>query len=166
MQYEFMEQNPPRDMPYRILDGYSSDGRFSFSWSAFDLWHDWCQLQKPYPWQVGDRQFYFCVPQDERVRASYDRGKVALCTSADYLELCPIAGTTIPCVCAPFPDEHSDPALCSPAYCSCDERGCDSNNSLFYAFEDLTVRGDEMVGTWKSPLGYGAQAIAFDRGEP
>lgn len=160
-----------KDMPYRILDGHVSGGRFSFSWSAYDLWHDWCAMQTPYPWQVGDRQFYFCVPQDQNARASIDRGKLALCTSAEFLELCPAVHSDthslIPCVCDTWATaKHRDAALCSPAYCHCDAKGCDLNNAISYAFVDLSVGGDEMTGTWQPPDPQSPYAIAFERGEP
>lgn len=172
-EYDQLYSGPLKGNPYRMLDGHLASGRFTFSWSAFDPWHDWCGLQTPYPWQVGDRRFYFCVPQDENARAAYDPGKVALCTSADFLKLCRNGhGDTLPCVCggtppmdAAYPDERENPALCTPAYCHCDEHSCDMNNA-FSVSEDLAVTGDQMMGTWNDNFGNGPRSVTFERSQP
>jgi hypothetical protein len=168
--------NPPVETPYRMLDGRFASGHLTFKWTAFDPWHDWCRLQTPYPWQVADRQFFFCVPQDEDERAAFDHGKVALCTSADFLKRCTDPqGARGPCVCmqnardageAEYLDERYDAALCSPAYCHCDAQGCDINGQFGGVGEDFVVAGDQMTGTWDDPFADGPFAITFERSQP
>lgn len=132
-------------VPYRILDGRFANGRLTFVWSYFDLWHDWCVLQAHYPWQVGDHAFSFCVPQDRETWATIDEGKIVLCTSADFEPLCGDNGSLWPCPCV---DGNSNPR-CSPAYCHCNARGCDADVHADYIDVELMVEGETMLGTWE-----------------
>jgi hypothetical protein len=140
----------PAGIPYRILDGHFEDGRFTFSWSKTDLWHDWCVQQTSHRWMIGDHAFAFCAPQDREQWGTLDEGMLVLCTSADFEPLC--AGGLTPCVCV-----GGDDPRCSHAYCRCDEAGCDADVLLWRFRVELSVDGDVMTGRW-----LGATAIGHD----
>jgi hypothetical protein len=145
--YTLLWSNTAGNVPYRMLDGRFENGTLTFAWAPFDLWHGWCELQKPYLWQIGERQFYFCVPQNEDARASIDEGKVTLCTSADFEPLCDDGhGGLEPCVCL-----TSDP-LCSPAFCHCTAEACDADLHFTQSPGHLTLAEGRLTGTWEIVL--------------
>jgi hypothetical protein len=145
--YSTLSFIPQARVPYRILDGSFANDRLTFSWSYLDIWHDWCALQHPYPWQIDDQRFYYCVPQDAEARSMIDEGKDILCTSADFEPLCPDEkGNLFPCICSL---DVSKPH-CSRAYCRCDSQSCDAElHALTYPV-DLTLQDGRLVGTWNS----------------
>jgi hypothetical protein len=132
------------NVPYRILDGRFENDRFTFKWSPYDLWHEWCGLQTPYRWTIGDHAFSFCVPQDRAQWEGIDEGKIVLCTSAAFEPLCTDSSeATWPCLCqtgAPNP-------RCSSNYCQCDDASCDANVRLGVHVE-LMLQGDDMTGSF------------------
>jgi hypothetical protein len=48
---------------YRLFDPVFAGGKFSFWFSPYDLWTDWCALQTPFAWYVRGETKYACVPQ-------------------------------------------------------------------------------------------------------
>ena len=137
----------PGGIPYRVLDGHFDNGRLTFAWSPYDLWHDWCALQTSYRWMVGDHAFAFCVPQDRTQWTELDEGRIVLCTSADFEPLCSSGDDLLPCPCL----EEGHPR-CTPAYCQCDDTGCDANVGWFLNQVELSVDGETMTGSWRSAL--------------
>jgi hypothetical protein len=134
-------------VPYRILDGRLESDRFTFTWSPYDLWHEWCALQTPHRWSFDDHAFSFCVPQDREEWSSIDEGKIVLCTSADFEPLCGHpSGGLVPCSCIPA---DSDPR-CSPNYCQCDDSRCDANVRAIPFYAELSLAGDVMTGAFSS----------------
>ncbi len=88
--YEQVMADMAGEARYRMLDAHFDGVTLTLAWSGYDLWHDWCQLQKSYPWEVGGHSLFFCAPQDEAGQAAIDRGKLALCTSPAFLpQSCP-----------------------------------------------------------------------------
>jgi hypothetical protein len=142
--YDEYTWNFPAGTPLRVLDGQLDGDRLTFTWSPYDLWHDWCAMQTSYRWMVGDHAFAFCVPQDRTQWTEIDEGKIVLCSSADFEPLCSTGGSLIPCPCA---GDASSPR-CSPAYCRCDDSGCGANQWLSLVQTELSVDGETMTGTW------------------
>jgi hypothetical protein len=100
-------------------------------------------LQTSHRWTFGDHAFAFCVPQDRSRWAELDEGTIVLCTSADFEPLCSLpAGDVVPCVC-----QEGGPR-CSPAFCRCDDDGCDADVEWDLIQVQLTVDGDTMTGSW------------------
>jgi hypothetical protein len=131
-----------RGVAYRVLDGVLQDGHFTFAWSPYALWQDWCALQTPFEWHVGERSFYFCVPQDPAAQAAIDTGKDRLCTSPDFGPLCrDDQGNSLPCLCT-GPDASG---RCTPAFCHCTAARCDAN-TLGLLNADLTLSNDHITG--------------------
>jgi hypothetical protein len=166
--YSSLEWNPQVGVPYRMLNGSFANNRLTFAWSYFDIWHDWCGLQHPYPWQIGDQRFYFCVPQDTQARSMIDEAKDVLCTSADFDPLCPTdAGELLPCTCVLGSDNPlgvNNPK-CSQSYCHCDSQSCDADlNSRRYQV-DLTLQDGHLVGTW-TPIGSSPVKITLQQESP
>ena len=142
--YSSLRLNPPSRVPFRMIDGLLANDRLTFSWSVIDVWHSWCQLQQPYLWQVDERQYYFCVPQDEAAQSTIPEGKIVLCTSAAFMPSCGNdQGRETPCVCT----GTSVDARCSPAYCQCDSQGCDADLRFWHMRMALTLAGEQLVGT-------------------
>jgi hypothetical protein len=133
-------QGGDNGVDYRILDGAFVDQQLTFTWSFVDLWSPWCQLQLPYPWRIQARELYFCVPQDSKEQAAFDEGKVALCRTAAFEDLCSNAdGTPTPCEC-------TDVSSCSTAVCRCDSRGCDADLIQARLQGAWTLAGDQLTG--------------------
>lgn len=131
-------------IPYRVLDGDFDGTRLRFAWSASDLWQDWCVLQKSHRWMIDDHAFSFCVPQDRALWTELDEAKIVLCTSAGFEPLCSAGGALIPCPCL----EDGNPR-CSPAYCRCDDAGCQANLRFLNRVElSLSLDGEAMTGSW------------------
>jgi hypothetical protein len=126
---------------YRLSNASIAGDQLAFEWNEHEVWRDWCAMQTPYLWQIGERTFYFCVPQDERQWSSLDLGKVVLCRSADVMELC---DGRIPCVCI----DASDP-LCSPAYCRCDAQSCGLPREIRKA--TITFNADKRTAFYTQP---------------
>lgn len=141
----FQLTNITAGVPYRILDGHLDNDRFTFVWSPFDLWHEWCALQSPHRWTIGDHAFSFCVPQDREQWSALDEGKIVLCTSADFEPLCSNPrGELLPCPCV----EVGGNPRCSPNYCQCDDARCDANVRFIQYQVELALAGDVMTGRW------------------
>ena len=105
---------------YRLANARLVGDELSFEWNGYELWRDWCAMQTPYAWQFGERTLYFCVPQDQGQWAELDLGKLALCRSAEFTDLCTDeSGRRLPCACV----DPSDP-LCSTNLCKCTAEGC------------------------------------------
>jgi hypothetical protein len=142
--YALLSGNIAGEVPYRLLDGHFDGDTLAVALAPQDLWHQWCQLQKPYPWELGGHAFFFCVAQDEAAQAGIDKGKLALCTSADFQPVCSVDGQTVePCSCL-----QGDYALCSPAYCHCDGQGCDADLHDGQRPIRLTLANGRLSGTW------------------
>jgi hypothetical protein len=142
-QYGYLAANTVPGVPYRMLDGRFESGRLTFTFSRVEIWHEWCRLQTPYPWEMGGHGFYFCAPQDAAAQASIDEGKMVLCTSADLEPLCSDGTNGLqPCSCL----DDGDPR-CSGAYCRCDSQACDADLHSGYRV-DLTLEGERLSGTW------------------
>jgi hypothetical protein len=134
------------NVPYRMLDGRFANDTLVAAWAPYDLWHDWCQLEKPYPWELGGHAFFFCVPQDEAAQTGIDKGKVALCTSGDFQPLCSDGHSGVqPCACM---QPNYDYARCGPAYCHCDSRACDADLHSGQRPIRLTLVDGHLSGTW------------------
>jgi hypothetical protein len=131
------------EVPYPLLDGRFANDALMVAWAPQDLWHEWCQLQKPYPWELGGHAFFFCAPQDEAAQAGIDKGKLALCTSADFQPLCSDGQLVKPCSCA-----HGDTALCTQAFCHCDSQTCDADLHEGQRPISLTLADGRLSGTW------------------
>ena len=133
--------------PYRALDGHFENDQLTFTWSPYDLWHEWCRLQVSYSWIIDDHAFSFCVPQDTDQWAELDEGRIVLCTSAEIQPLCSLpSGEVEPCVCLSGPAER-----CTPAMCSCDSTGCDADVHSLQFRMTLTLDGDILTGGWIGP---------------
>lgn len=124
------------DLDYRVLDGHVTGDRLTFGWSPFELWRDWCTLQRPYPWQIAGRTLFYCVPQAAEAQAAFDLGKIVLCRSADVE---PVCEDQQPCVCS----EPGNPR-CSPAVCECDAQGCDLPSRM--TFQEIVFSADRSSG--------------------
>ena len=139
-----------------------ASGRLAFTWTASTCGTTGAVCKRRIRGKSAIAASTSAFPRNEDERAAFDLGKVALCTSADFLKLCKNErGETIPCVCggnppadAGYPDERSEPALCSPAYCHCDAQSCEINTA-FSVSEDLVVAGEQMTGTWTDSFGDG-----------
>ena len=137
--------NVATDVRYRMLDGRFEGDTLTFSWSIYDPWHEWCALQQSFRWEVDGHGFHFCVPQGEAAQAGIDEGKIVLCTSADFEPICFDGIERVPCVC-----QGESPLLnprCSPAYCQCDDAGCDAR-VVQSVRARLVLSGEQLVGTW------------------
>ncbi|HKP57326.1 MAG TPA: hypothetical protein VJV78_11430 [Polyangiales bacterium] len=111
---------------YSLFNGYiSADAdtprlEFFFDFSRLELWRTWCEMQTPYAWHIGERTFYYCVPQAEAEWSELDMGKVVLCRSAEMMASCEDRlGNHLPCACR----DQTNP-LCSSTVCSCTAQGC------------------------------------------
>jgi hypothetical protein len=133
-QYRSLMGGPQLNVTYHLFDGQMFGQRLLFRWSFLDLWHDWCELQRPYLWEVGGRKYYFCVPQDLSVQAQFDEGKIVLCTS----------GAVEPVNACSTPDNPR----CSAAYCACDGERCDIAPSDTLAAQ-LTFASDGRTATFE-----------------
>ncbi len=129
---------------YRILDGRIENGRFTFTGSTMDLWHDWCVQQTSYRWMVGDHAFSFCVPPDRELWEGMDESKLSLCKSGDLTPLCAAPdGSLLPCMCI-----SGDNPSCGRPYCACTDAGCDADVQLLQDRVELSMQGDTMTGHW------------------
>jgi len=146
---------------YRILDGRVEDGRFTFTGSTMDLWHDWCVQQTSYRWMVGDHAFAFCAPPDRALWQEMDEGKVVLCTPADLLEpLCAApGGSLLPCTCLGAGDPR-----CGGAFCACSDSGCDADVRLLQYRVELSMQGDTMTGQWVDHRRLLSWSVTLQRG--
>jgi hypothetical protein len=160
--YADLVSNPQEHVPYRILDGRLTDNRLTFTWTTADIWHSWCQLQRPFLWEVGGHQFYFCVPQGDEAQSTIAEGKIVLCTSADFFPLCDDGmGNRTPCVCT-SPDHY---ARCSIAYCRCDSGSCDAALHSLADQVELTLTNGQLVGAWIA-TGLRNEKLTFERISP
>jgi hypothetical protein len=152
-------------VPYRVLDGVLDADRFSFTWSGYDLWRDWCAQQTSYRWTMGEHAFSFCVPSDRTQWEAIDSGKLALCASADFEPLCEEEwGGQVPCPCLDSRRGTDESALCDAPACHCDDSGCKANLQMGTARVELAIAGDRMTGTWNAglltiPLTFRRQAL-------
>jgi hypothetical protein len=152
--YMDLQLNGDNGVDYRLLDGSFHDQRLTFGWSVTDLWSSWCQLQVPYLWRVQAHEIYFCVPQDKTQQAAFDEGKVALCRTDTFEDLCTNPnGISVPCVCLP---DDRDPR-CSQAVCRCDSHGCDADVTQGPIQGAWMLAGDQLTGgsgdfDWLYPL--------------
>lgn len=138
-------------VPYRMLDGDFQDGRLTFWSSSMDLWHQWCSLQTPYPWDAAGHIIHACVPQDAESQTTIDDGKIILCRSPELEPLCgPPGGPVQPCNCVN--DISTDPA-CVGGYCRCDATGCDANVQRAPLTAELTLDGERLSGGARSADG-------------
>jgi hypothetical protein len=115
-QYGGIASSTQPDVDYRVLGATVFGNKLAFQWNLHDLWASWCQLQRPYRWEVSDRTLYLCVPQDPAQQATMDRGKVQLCLAPRLDMVC----ESEPCVCD---DSSSQP--CILRFCECDSQQCD-----------------------------------------
>jgi hypothetical protein len=158
--YEYLVGNSVPGVPYRILDGGFENGRLTFTFANLDIWHEWCRLQTPYPWQLGGRGFYFCVPQDDAAQTSIDEAKIVLCTSADFGPLCSDGGSGLePCSCAAGVNPR-----CSGAYCHCDSQACDADLESRHQVH-LTLEGGRLSGTLSADS-LSSDPVALERVSP
>lgn len=118
-QYKGVTGLPLPDVDYRVLNGRMSGDRLMFNWNLFDVWRDWCALQRPYRWTVAERSMFFCVPQDAAQQALLDEGKVVLCRSADFEPVCGDGTMKLPCSCVDLFNPR-----CSSTVCACDSERC------------------------------------------
>ena len=108
---------PVAGVTYPLLDGLSSGRRFTFWYSLMEVWRDWCKMRDAFPYDVGGRTAYRCVPADAN-EANTDLGVLALCTTAWDVGYCSgIRGCSCP--------DGATPALCKQkAMCNCTDQGC------------------------------------------
>jgi hypothetical protein len=133
---------------YRLLDAHFEDGVLTFTWSQDDLWHEWCALQQPFRWDIAGHGFHFCVPQGESAQASFDEGKVVLCTPADFESLCSESPSIVlPCSCM---SGGPRARRCGPPMCHCDATGCRSNLRVDDRAR-LTLVDGRLSGPWADP---------------
>jgi hypothetical protein len=157
-QYADLINNAVSGVPYRMYAASLRDGHLRFQWSSLEPWNDWCRLQTPYPWHLGDHQGNFCVPQDEAARTRIDPGKVLLCADPNFLDLCTVNGSARPCVCEQRP-------YCNTPVCHCDDRACSADvYSYFHGLQDFLVDGARMSGDWS--VSGDLSAMTFERVEP
>lgn len=135
-----------RGVRYQVLDGTVRDDTLSFFVSPLDLWQEWCAMQTPYHWDLGDRYAYRCVPQSATL-ADTDPGKLGLCTSRDDLDQCTYSdGTSGPCVCTG--DGGSSHPQCSDLFCVCSETGCQADTRATSSSGSLALEGQRLVGSF------------------
>jgi hypothetical protein len=143
------------DVDYRMLGGRFEGGYLSFTWTPYDVWHAWCQLQTPYLWQLDGHGFYFCSPQAAEARARMDDGKLVLCSSADFEASCTAGGDSVPCACGN--------ASCAIPHCNCDSGACDATQLLSSAMH-LRLDGDQLIGSsYVDPASNAIDPVTFER---
>jgi hypothetical protein len=140
-QYGFL-RDFSTDVRYRILDGAVRDGALSFFVAPLDLWDGWCQMQTSFPWVLGERREYRCVPQTA-TEADTDPGKLALCVSVDDLARC----DELPCACLDETGQFNfGIPMCSLAYCECSSSGCRADTNGTSVTATLSLDGDTLKG--------------------
>jgi hypothetical protein len=159
------------NVDYRLLDPIFASSTFSFWFSPFDLWTDWCALQTPFAWNVRGQTKYACMPQTAD-SSTTDFGKLILCSNANDEPLCTDStGFQGPCVC--LDDAGMIAAqtsfyqpLCSNSVCECTASQCRALLRSKAWSATLTLNADELTGPFAMPSDGSVATLTFRRAHP
>jgi hypothetical protein len=153
--YFYAEDQFCSNVDYRLFDPFFANGTFSFWFSAYDLWSDWCALQTPFAWTVGGQTKYACVPQNAD-SSTTDFGKLVLCRNATDGPLCTDStGIQTPCVCLDDAGQIAAGSfaqpLCSSSVCECTASQCRALLRTTAMSATLRLSGDALTGPFAQP---------------
>jgi len=120
---------------YTMLDGRSSGSRLTFKLAEFELWSQWCALQRPYCFAVAP-----------------DGGRTYSCFPYSGNTGCPMIE---PATTGEMPNDLGKEELCGPGSpCNCSATTCRESSSLAPDITfDLTIAGSTADGTISGELG-------------